>query len=85
MQLFTVEYVNEPKRNRSFMVRGICKCDVLNPCWDNRPTDVPGQHWGGGRALRTLHRGKPRLIAALATREGIASYVLNPRLPDYRH
>lgn len=27
-----------------------CRCDVLNPCWDNRPTDVAGQHWGGGDA-----------------------------------
>lgn len=23
-----------------------CEWDVLDPCWDNRPTDVPGMHWG---------------------------------------
>lgn len=22
-----------------------CLADVLNPCWDNRPTDKPGLHW----------------------------------------
>lgn len=27
-----------------------CQCDALNPCWDNRPDDVPGKHWGGGVA-----------------------------------
>lgn len=24
-----------------------CRHDVLNPCWDNRKTDVPGMHWSG--------------------------------------
>ena len=42
---FRVTYANEPWRNRSFKVRGICRCDVLNPCWDDRPDDVPGLHW----------------------------------------
>lgn len=27
-----------------------CSLDRLNPCWDNRPTDVPGKHWGVGDA-----------------------------------
>ncbi len=27
-----------------------CSFDVLNPCWDARQSDVPGQHWGGGKA-----------------------------------
>lgn len=27
-----------------------CQCDVHNPCWNDRPTDVPGKHWGGGTA-----------------------------------
>jgi hypothetical protein len=27
-----------------------CHADPLNPCWDNRPTDVVGKHWGGGSA-----------------------------------
>lgn len=27
-----------------------CQADPLNPCWDNRPTDVAGEHWGGGEA-----------------------------------
>lgn len=31
-------------------LRGICTVDVLNPCWDARPTDVVGKHWGGGHA-----------------------------------
>lgn len=27
-----------------------CHFDALNPCWNNRPTDVLGKHWGGGSA-----------------------------------
>ena len=27
-----------------------CLCDLLNPCWNNRPDDIPGKHWAGGRA-----------------------------------
>lgn len=27
-----------------------CQSDPLNPCWNGRPTDVAGRHWGGGRA-----------------------------------
>lgn len=60
MKTFTVEYANEPQRKRSFSVRGICRCDVLNPCWDNRADDVPGEHWGGGPAC------EPCTTAALA-------------------
>lgn len=47
---FDVVYANEPQRNRSFSVRGICQHDILNPCWDDREDDVVGQHWGGGPA-----------------------------------
>lgn len=50
MKNFTVAYTGQPWRNRTFKVRGVCKCDLLNPCWDNRKTDVPGEHWGGGPA-----------------------------------
>lgn len=50
MKTFSVEYAKQPWRNRSFQVRGVCKCDPLNPCWDARPDDVPGEHWGGGPA-----------------------------------
>lgn len=27
-----------------------CDNDPINPCWDGRSGDVPGLHWGGGRA-----------------------------------
>lgn len=30
--------------------RYTCQADPLNPCWDDRPGDVAGQHWGGGQA-----------------------------------
>lgn len=50
MKKFTAIYKNEPHRNFTQTVRGVCQFDVLNPCWDNRPTDVPGKHWGGGEA-----------------------------------
>lgn len=46
-KVFQVVYPSQPWRNRSLKVRGICQFDVLNPCWDNRPTDKPGLHWGG--------------------------------------
>lgn len=49
-RIFSVTFQNQPWRNRKFKVRGVCKHDVLNPCWDNRPTDKPGEHWGGGPA-----------------------------------
>lgn len=50
MRTLNVVFKGAPWRNRRFKVRGICKCDILNPCWDNRPDDVPGKHWAGGRA-----------------------------------
>jgi len=50
MQTFQVTYVDKYRRNVSFKVRGICQFDVLNPCWDNRPGDVAGKHWGEGDA-----------------------------------
>ena len=46
MKDFQVVYTNAPWRNRTFKVRGVCENDVLNPCWDNRPSDVPGLFWG---------------------------------------
>ena len=61
---FTVEYLDEPRRNQKFRVRGICEYDVLNPCFDNRPNDIPGQHWGGGAACEPCSR------TALAKAEG---------------
>ena len=27
-----------------------CTTNLLNPCWDNRPGDIPGKHWGEGNA-----------------------------------
>jgi hypothetical protein len=27
-----------------------CSADALNPCWNGRPGDVIGKHWGGGDA-----------------------------------
>ena len=46
MKTFEVIYTNRPQLNRKFKVRGICQNDVLNPCWDNRPDDIPGTFWG---------------------------------------
>lgn len=45
-----------------------CQCDLLNPCWDNRPDDVPGKHWGGGDACSHCN-----LRAAIAKATGAAS------------
>lgn len=64
---FNVTYQNEPWRNRQFEVRGVCRHDVLNPCWDNRPDDVAGKHWGGGLACEPCTR------AAIARAEGGAT------------
>ena len=65
MKIFRVEYDNAPSRSYAFKVRGLCEYDILNPCWDNRPSDVPGEHWGGSvacdacrkAALETMPRG----------------------------
>lgn len=46
MRTFEIVYTNQPWRNRKFKVRGVCENDVLNPCWDNRPNDIPGTFWG---------------------------------------
>jgi hypothetical protein len=32
-----------------------CLADPKNPCWDNRPTDIPGRHWGGGAACTSCN------------------------------
>lgn len=53
MKTFTVEFDKQPWRNVSFKVRGICEFDVLNPCWDNRKTDIPGKHWGMSDACKS--------------------------------
>ena len=28
----------------------LCRFDPLNPCWNGRPMDVAGKHWGVGDA-----------------------------------
>jgi hypothetical protein len=50
IQTFQAIFPKQPWRNRRFKVRGICRFDKLNPCWDGRKDDVPGKHWGGGDA-----------------------------------
>ena len=42
-----------------------CHYDQLNPCWNNRPTDIPGRHWGGGNACPICSA-----LAAIAKVEG---------------
>lgn len=34
---------------------GPCAFDPLNPCFDGRPEDVIGRHWGGGEACGPCH------------------------------
>lgn len=63
-QTFSVTFQNEPRRNRRFKVRGICRHDVLNPCWDDRPDDVPGQHWGGGPTCEPCTRAASAKLEA---------------------
>lgn len=43
-----------------------CDNDALNPCWDGRPSDAPGKHWGGGDACPACSM---RAAIAAATRE----------------
>jgi hypothetical protein len=35
---------------KSISSGGHCQVDIKNPCFDNRPNDVLGKHWGGGNA-----------------------------------
>jgi hypothetical protein len=48
-----------------------CLADPLNPCWDNRPADKPGLHWGSenDRPIRACSSCNAR--AAIAKAEGI--------------
>jgi hypothetical protein len=54
--------------DRAMRPKLYCQCDALNPCWDNRPDDVPGKHWGGGPACSHCN-----LRAAIATTTGSAA------------
>lgn len=66
MRTFQVVYPKEPHRNRSFKVRGICQFDILNPCWDNRPKDIPGKHWSGeGNACAACTRAAKQAAGAI--------------------
>ena len=33
----------------------VCLTDPLNPCYDDRDTDVIGRHWSGGPACAVCH------------------------------
>lgn len=35
---------------RTLTSLGRCQADPLNPCWNDRPADEIGKHWGGGEA-----------------------------------
>jgi hypothetical protein len=45
-----------------------CTTDASNPCWNGRPTDVPGKHWAGGSACAPC-AARAALAAADATAE----------------
>lgn len=49
MKTFEVAYKNQPWRTRRFKVIGVCRFDVLNPCWDGRK-NWDGKHWSGDDA-----------------------------------
>lgn len=41
----------------------VCAFDPLNPCFNNRPTDVVGRHWGGSPACAVCNaRGVLRAV-----------------------
>ena len=49
-----------------------CSYDVLNPCWNNRPTDKPGLHWGS-EPDNVIHAcANCTIRAAIAKAEGRA-------------
>lgn len=68
MRTFQAIFPNQPWRSQSFPVRGICRYDVLNPCWDNRRSDVPGKHWSGlGNACKPCTEAARRASAKANT------------------
>jgi len=50
---------------RAVATLGSCSTDVLIPCWNDRPSDVAGRHWGVGEAC-----GFCTARAAIAKAEG---------------
>lgn len=47
-----------------------CLADVLNPCFDNRPTDKPGLHWGSTETEPIAACSSCVARAAIAKAEG---------------
>lgn len=46
-----------------------CLADHLNPCWDNRPSDKPGLHWGSEDGAPVLACSSCNARAAIAKAE----------------
>lgn len=55
-----------------------CSADKLNPCWDNRPDDVAGKHWGGGEACPHCNLRAAIALAAEPVEQPAGEY---PPLP----
>lgn len=47
-----------------------CLFDPLNPCWDGRPTDVIGRHWGADEQSFVSACAYCHAIAAINKTEG---------------
>jgi hypothetical protein len=66
---------------------GAMKClfDNLNPCWDNRPSDKPGLHWGAtaDNRIRACELCNARAVIAKAesTPPGRADQTPDPTQP----
>lgn len=48
-----------------------CLFDHLNPCWDNRPSDKPGLHWGSEEGAPIEACSACNARAAIAKAEGL--------------
>lgn len=66
--MVAMSYSEAAEKDHHDMPFMYCQVDPLNACWDNRPGDVPGKHWGGGAACSHCN-----LRAAIAKATGSAA------------
>lgn len=56
--------------NLKYAEKLYCSYDILNPCWDNRESDLPGLHWSSTPGDPITACPECSAMAAIAKAEG---------------